>query len=317
MTRLSLFTLALLITGAAFGQDADAHVRFQQGQGNNAALQCGVSTYTHPDSDVEIVLYGVVHIADKDYFDRVQADLDSYTTVLFEGVAPGKKAAEPNEELKAIGQMQEVFGKLLGLTFQKDGIDYKQGGNMVHADMNQDQLMEALGGESMNPLSGLLGKGQMKLLAPMMKMFAESMPDDPESSPMFKMLQQQFGNMKIQMARQLGNGGGAQEQLMKGKFGEVILVERNKVVMDVLAKQLGKQKDGTIAIFYGAAHMPDFVERLGKLGWGQTSKRWMTAWTIGEGVEEAQEGAPRQNPTPRPSHKAQPQPSTSGGARWF
>ncbi|MEZ6185981.1 MAG: hypothetical protein R3F62_13350 [Planctomycetota bacterium] len=310
MNRLSLITLAILLTGAAFGQD-NAHVRFQQGAGDNAALQCAVSTYSHPDSEVEIVLYGVVHIADKTYFDRVQVDLDGYTTVLFEGVAPGKKQVEPDESLKSIGEMQGAMGEMLGLTFQKDGIDYKQGGNMVHADMNTDQLMEALGGQSMNPLGGIMDEGQMKAMAPMMKMFMQLGKQLTKNNPKMQNM------LKMQFARQLGGGGGAQAQMMEGKFGKVILQDRNAVVMNVLDTQLQKQKKGTIAIFYGAAHMPDFIERLGKLGWGQTSKRWMNAWTIGEGVEETHEGTPRETPTPAPSSKGQPQPTTTGKARWF
>ena len=311
MNRLSLLTLAILLTGAAFGQDADAHVRFQQGQGNNAALQCAVSTYTHPETGVELVLYGVVHIADKSYFDRVQVDLDGYTTVLFEGVAPGKKQLEPDESLKGIGEMQGAMGEMLGLTFQKEGIDYKQGGNMVHADMNTDQLMEALGGQSMNPLGGIMGEDQMKAMAPMMKMFMQLGKQLTKNNPKMRDM------LKMQFARQLGGDNPQQAKMMEGKFGKVILEDRNKVVMGVIADQLQKQKDGTIAIFYGAAHMPDFIQRLSKLGWTQTSKRWMNAWTIGEGIEETMEGAPQNRPEPRPSTKAAPQPQTSGKARWF
>ena len=78
----------LLGVGAtALGQES--YVRFKQETPQNAGLQTAVAHFVHPDKKVEIVLYGVVHIAEKEYYASVQKDLDSYTTVLFEGKPVG------------------------------------------------------------------------------------------------------------------------------------------------------------------------------------------------------------------------------------
>jgi hypothetical protein len=88
----SLFaTLALLLGLAPVASAApESYVRFEKAGPNDAAMQTAVAHFSHPEKNVEIVLYGVVHIADMDYYARVQKDLDSYDVVLFEGVAPGR-----------------------------------------------------------------------------------------------------------------------------------------------------------------------------------------------------------------------------------
>jgi hypothetical protein len=315
-TLAAAFALTLGATGTVLANDGTSYVRYETDANNaqNSALQTAVGHFTHPDHPgLELILYGVVHIADADYYARVQKDLDSYTTVLYEGVAPTKNY-KPTEDDKSLGDMQKAMGSLLGLTFQKDGINYKAK-NLVHADMNMDQLKKALGGGSINPMGGMMSKEQMKSMGPMMKMigkfgkmFMEQMPG----------MQDRF---KTMMAKQLGNADVAQS--MPGNFGKVILIDRNEVVMKVLARELPKTKTGSIAIFYGAAHNPDFEQRLGKLGWTLNKKRWMTAWRIGEGLSSdpkvetprkpAVKRAPEveeEVPTPAPTKKSSKQ-------RWF
>lgn len=291
----TLAALALLLgLGAPALASPDPYVRFEQ-EGRNAALQTAVAHFTHPDKKVEIVLYGVVHIADKAYYDSVQADLDSYDVVLYEGVAPGK--TQPTEEDKSLGEMQKAMGELLGMTFQKDGIDYTRS-NLVHADMNMDQFKEAMGGESINPMGQIMGKEQMKMMGPMLKTLAQLGKGNAFMQNQFKMM----------MAKQLGS---ANMGALGEKATQVILIERNKVVMKVLAEQLKKTTSGKIAIFYGAAHNPDFEERLGALGWAKQSKRWMSAWTIGEGIQRGD--TPERAPT-----ESQPAPvKPKSGPRWF
>jgi hypothetical protein len=58
--------------------------------------------------------------------------------------------------------------------------------------------------------------------------------------------------------------------------------DRNKACMKVLQQQLaaGKKK---IAIFYGAAHMPDFDKRLKEdLDMKRTISEWIDAWSLAD-----------------------------------
>lgn len=305
---LAALALVLGLGSSASGQqtpEAESYVRFAAGERQeDGALQCAVATFRHPTRNQTVVLYGVVHIADADYYARVQQDLDSYTTVLYEGVAPGSQ--EPTEADKSLGDLQKMMGEMLGLTFQKDGIDYKRS-NLVHADMNMDELKERLGGGTINPMGQLLSEDQLKNMAPLFKVFAGFGKMMMKSNPELR------DRTKAQFAQQMA---GADLGKLGGQMGErtarVILIDRNEVCMNVLGQQLEKQQDGSIAIFYGAAHMPDLEERLEAQGFTLSDKRWMSAWQIGGGVQDgwaAPQGAPEGQP-------AEPVPA-QGDRRWF
>jgi hypothetical protein len=301
-TFAAFLALTLGLGSSAFGQQApETYVRYADGgRQQDGALQCAVATFRHPTRDQTVVLYGVVHIADAEYYARVQQDLDSYTTVLYEGVAPGKE--QPTEADKSLGDMQKVMGEMLGMTFQKDGIDYTRK-NLVHADMTMDELKEKLGGGTINPMGQLLSEEQMKSMAPIMKMIAGLgkmfMQNNPEMQ----------ARMRAQFAQQLAT---ADMEKMGGQMGEkmarVILIDRNEVCMKVLNQQLETQQDGSIAIFYGAAHMPDLQQRLEAQGFTLTEKRWMSAWKVGKGVDDGWTPPNQGVPVPTPSE---------GERRWF
>ena len=62
----------------------------------------------------------------------------------------------------------------------------------------------------------------------------------------------------------------------------MLVEDRNKACIKVLQQQLtaGKKK---IAIFYGAAHMPDFDKRLKEdFGMKRTESEWITAWNLAD-----------------------------------
>ncbi|XP_078170175.1 uncharacterized protein LOC144564449 [Carex rostrata] len=63
----------------------------------------------------------------------------------------------------------------------------------------------------------------------------------------------------------------------------VIIRERNKFAMKVLKETIAEGKT-SIALFYGAGHMPDFHKRLvQELDMVPVSVEWYTAWSIKEG----------------------------------
>ena len=66
----------------------------------------------------------------------------------------------------------------------------------------------------------------------------------------------------------------------------MLVEDRNKACIKVLQQQLtaGKKK---IAIFYGAAHMPDFDKRLKEdFGMKRTESEWITAWNLADDGRE-------------------------------
>ena len=60
---------------------------------------------------------------------------------------------------------------------------------------------------------------------------------------------------------------------------EVVIGKRNEKALAVLQDRL-QRGETQFALFYGAAHMDDFSERLRKLGYKPVSKNWMRAWKL-------------------------------------
>ena len=85
--------------------------------------------------------------------------------------------------------------------------------------------------------------------------------------------------LKRILAEQFDNSEGSLAAL-EGPAGSTLISGRNQVALDVLRKEIaaGKRK---IAIFYGAAHMPDFQTRLrNEFGLTPVGTRWLVAWNL-------------------------------------
>jgi len=66
---------------------------------------------------------------------------------------------------------------------------------------------------------------------------------------------------------------------LDGPGGSVIVTERNKAAMQTLDDTLGKGAK-KVAIFYGAAHMPDMASRLEAEGFKPVATGWTVAWDL-------------------------------------
>lgn len=276
IARTMILALMLLTLGVAplFADEATKFIRFKAGdKPNTGALQIAYAVYKSDKTDVTITLYGVVHIADMAYYQSVQKDLDSHDAVLYELVIPGKKKIKPNASAQGLGQMQKAMGELLGLSFQKDGINYKsKKSEWIHADMNMDELAAASGGDPSKALpgGGMFSPQMMKNLGPMLKMGMGFIKQMFKSNPAMR------DSLKIRFAQQMTNA----DKMITGEMQRVIVVERNKKAMSVLDRELAKRSKGRLALFYGAAHNADFHERLAKRGFRQVKKVWKNAWSV-------------------------------------
>ncbi len=97
-------------------------------------------------------------------------------------------------------------------------------------------------------------------------------------SPSFKrMVIQALGSAGERSGGRSGSGLGAVDE-------RIILDERNEAVMDRLRALLASEEPpASVAIFYGAAHMPDFEERLrAEFALEPTDSRWYRAMFIDE-----------------------------------
>lgn len=287
---IGLFVVLALAIGA-FAQDkktgTEDFIRYQPGTG----LQIAVTDYVSATTSQTVTLYGVVHIADADYYKTVQTDLDKFDVVLYEGVKPRVKV---NAETKVLNLIQHLAGDVLGLEFQLDSIDYTRK-NLVHADIAMEDLQDRMKGQEVTPFGQFLKDDNISFIKPFLKVAGPLIKEFLKTQPQ---IQNQF---KDNLGKQLA-GADIGSQLSPEMY-QAIVIDRNKIVIKVMQEQFEKNPSKkTYSIFYGAAHMPDMEQRLAELGFKKSSKRWLTAWKV-EAIEEP--GEEDDTPPARPQQKRQ------------
>jgi hypothetical protein len=241
-----------------------------------SALETSIYSYKAKDKlgKFSIDLISAVHIADKDYFLELNQIFKSYDHVLFEVVADkdglsSLKSREPSQ----LSGFQSLLAKVLDLSFQLDHIDYSAD-NFMHADMSAEQLAVSMKerGESFGKL----------VIRTLLKSF--QLQNQGASSDLSDLLLLASGNhsavaMKRMLAREFGDISDLLNAI-NGAEGHSLISGRNKVAINK-AIQSRKQGKDNIAIFYGAAHMPDFCEQFKQIWTIENEQhRWLSAWDL-------------------------------------
>ena len=231
-----------------------------------------------------IVLVGAAHLGTPEYYAALQKRLDGCAVVLFEGVGLGDALKQRPEVLHREAGMQKQLAEALGLVFQLEAIDYRRP-HFVNSDLAaedvkgeiQERTAKAPGNKSEETLASLMealeGTGQG---AEMLKSLVALLGGNDQSRETTRLL---FIEILGRAGEFLTLAKGASPE-MRDLF-EVILTERNEIVMRDLRAQLAKSKAGeNVAIFYGAAHLPEIAERIGReLHYTAGAERWETAFT--------------------------------------
>ncbi len=242
-------------------------------KGRPTSLDVAITRYVGRNAtgdEVEVDLVGVIHIADKDYYHRLNKRFEKYDAVLYELVAP--KGLKP--ERGSAGIYSPIAG-MLELADQIAEVDYTKK-NFIHADMSGDEFAEsmrkrdeswlkmigeAIGASIAQASDPNSGASDADLLA---NLFTSRSP----ALALKRTVAPQFSDLERSMS------------WLDGPDGSTILTERNKVALKVLGDQLktGKRR---LAIFYGAGHFPDMEKRLlaeFKLKRGEQT--WLAAWDL-------------------------------------
>ena len=174
--------------------------------------------------------------------------------------------------------IQAELAKALGLAFQLDAIDYDRP-QFRCSDMSMDQLQRAMKAEGLDmaPLEGSLGGSSLpgKIAVFFLRLIrtVDIFFDGVIADGMKVMLIELFSDNAFmeQSFRQFGEG-----------FERVLIEQRNQIVIDDLRVILERERDvQSVAIFYGAAHMPDMAERLAdQLGYRPHAEQWFTAFEV-------------------------------------
>jgi hypothetical protein len=229
---------------------------------------------------VEVDLIGAVHLGTKPYYDTLDRVFRGYDAVLYELVAPDNaRVPKPGRKpAGAIGSAQQGLTKMLGLEFQLEQIDYTAK-NFIHADLSPKEFEAAMAkrGESwwsmffklMKEGSARAERGAGKGAADVGfgDLFGLLFGSDREVR-LRRIMAEQFTDMDVLTAA------------FGGEEGSSLITDRNAAALDVLRDEI-KRGRRRIAIFYGAAHMDDFDERLrNDFAMEPFETDWLEAWDL-------------------------------------
>ncbi len=262
---------------------SDEFVRFvDEGEGVGR-LETAIVTYVD-EKGRQVDLIGAVHVGEPSYYKQLNEDFRDYEAVLYEMVKPKSAVVKPGQKHdSALSKIQNTLRWMLGLEFQLDGIDY-QAENFVHADLTPDEFMKSMEdkGESFLTLFWNMFTAEMARAS-------SAKPEDAASSTATLLAffsKDRARILKYVFGKQMSHLEEMAAGLEKGpNGGSTLVIERNKRALSVMKEQLEAGKT-RIAVFYGAAHLPDMEQRLVKEhGFMRTQTRWLTAWDIPPGAK--------------------------------
>jgi hypothetical protein len=262
-------------------------LRFVDQPGSGGRLETADMVFVN-DKGAVVRLVSAVHIGETSYFQGLADSFKTRDAVLYEMVKPREIVAPKMGERtgSGVGDLQRFMKDTLALDYQLDVIDYTAP-NFVHADLDAEtfQKLQVERGETFEMM--------------FMKAFMKAMNDPQQFQPqqgqpgggdaqdteammedLVKMITRpdMSRQIKLILARHLAEADMSAFGF-DGPGGSVIIHERNKAAIDVLKESL-KQGKEDIAIFYGAAHMPDMSARLIDLGFKPVATEWRQAWDL-------------------------------------
>ena len=264
------------------GESAPAATRFARirasKQETPLALETAIVRYVSAEGefpDARVDLVAAVHIGDAAYYQALNRRFADYDAVLYELVAPVGTVPEERAAggTNPVSGMQHGLKRLLALEHQIEQIDYRRE-NFVHADMDPQQLLASMQKR---------GETVTDLLLRLLAYGIANQGGDGQASDAQLLAALLDRNRAVRlkriMAAQLVDLEGAAAAI-DGPQGSTLIAERNKVALNVLERELksGKKK---LAIFYGAAHLPDMERRLAeRFSLEPSNTQWIEAWNL-------------------------------------
>lgn len=252
-------------------------------EGRPAELQTAIVRFAPADESrkgMTVDLIAAVHIGEKSYYERLNERFRDYDAVLYELVAPeGTRVPQGGVKSKhPVGRLQTALKDFLDLNFQLDHVDY-QSENFVHADMTPEAFSKSMDDRG-ETVWGLVLRALGRSMA------EESKSDDWFDLKLLMALVDKNRALRVKrlLAEQFEDLEGVAAVFDSGD-GSTLVTERNKRALEVLAKEIASGKR-RLAIFYGAAHMPDMARRLAAdFNVKSVEQEWLTAWDLHQPVK--------------------------------
>lgn len=282
LTVLAVISFTVISSSALALQSSVVEPEFIQylDEPNNKALQVSIVRYQpRAGGDQYVDLVGAVHVGDKQYYQDLNKLFKNYDAVLYELVAPEDtyipKGGIKSEDTSILSSIQMGMKDVLGLTFQMEEVDYTPK-HFVHADFSPAEFKASMDnkGESIFSMMFNLWRASM----------AQQLTGQSTSSDfdliMALMSSDRQNALKLIMAKELANSDGVMK-VLEGSEGSTLVAERNKKALKVLSREMKNADMQSFAIFYGAAHLSDFHQRLvSDFDMVPVSTRWVDAWKL-------------------------------------
>ncbi|WP_223787223.1 hypothetical protein [Marinicella meishanensis] len=274
----SCLLMALLPAAQAY-QTPDQTPEFIQfvDEPGNKALQVSIVRYqprTGGEQTVDLV--GAVHVGDQRYYQELNDLFKQYDVVLYELVAP-EGTVIPKGGVATTGTLSKIqvgLKDLLGLSYQMEEVDYTSQ-HFVHADFTPEEFQKSMDDKGESIFSMMFNMWRASLSQ---QLSGQSTASDLELL-MALVSSDRQNALKTVMAKELANSTDLM-QALEGSEGSTIVAERNKKALQVLQREMAKNAQ-SFAIFYGAAHLSDFHQRLvSDFDMVPVSTRWVDAWQL-------------------------------------
>ena len=258
--------------------------------GEVTAMQTSITRFAAKMNGEPVIvdLIGAVHIGDQRYYEQLNDEFENYDVVLYELVAPPEKriptqALREQNSKNLLTTIRKIAQILFEFEMQLDGVDYTAD-NFVHADLSPQELIQTIKARGDNAVSLFLSLMsdmiRQKNLRDQQLAFAKEPEAKAPQIDLLAVVQDPNGPAKVKqiLAQQLVSSV-TQTTAPNSTMNQILVVDRNKAALKVMIQQLRKGHR-KIGIFYGAAHMPDFEQRLLRMKMKKSDERWLTAWNL-------------------------------------
>lgn len=233
------------------------------------ALEVAIRCFrTENPKGATIYLVGVTHMGTEVYYSQLQRLLDEQTLVFYEGVGINGDCSAVSTS--GTNQLQRALANALGLRYQLDALNYSKP-NFRNSDLTLDQIRSALLARGLGEFAAsnaLSQNYEFELLLQAIEgrglggAMARLAVGVIAASPRIRGL---TTIAFIELLGRLPPGFATAQGLPPGMKNllRVLIEERNNKVVDDLSDFLRRRPaPRSVAIIYGAGHMPDLEKRL-------------------------------------------------------
>lgn len=273
LKALGKYLIAGFLLSFAFADELNLDASRLVKGANTQTLETGIWSYQKDHHTLDLV--GVVHLADATYYDDLNNRFESYDAVFFEMIAnkaaiqalqsDTKTPTKPQKgNLGGLNKMYSLFQTMMNLSLQTKKIDYSKE-NFIHADMSAAEFREA----------------QKKANETVSTFLMKSKVDASQIDQGTVMRAMMTGDSTLLKSELIALLAKADNSFEGDGASSVVLGARNDTCLTTVYQHLSQNpKLKNVAIFYGAAHLPDFHKKLTANGWALQSQNWLPAWKI-------------------------------------